>query len=163
MLYSSRFRILFLVLKQDMVKFYCRTRKGIASSDSCRHCIDGYATNALARLVRFQNSFVNLTMLSMLAASRGMRYLSCSGSSGGRINLEKKMRRTRCKCGKIVSRLIRTTDVQTVLNNNLERPPHFDANPPLVVWFIGDAIGNCRAKARLHLEDTVPCELPLRC
>lgn len=34
--------------------------------------------------------------------------------------MEKKPRKTRCECGDIVSRrLIQTTDVQAVLNNNL--------------------------------------------
>jgi hypothetical protein len=48
-LYSSGFRTLFPVLKQDMAKFYFRTRKGIASKLVIRVAIvDGYATNALA-------------------------------------------------------------------------------------------------------------------
>jgi hypothetical protein len=61
--------------------------------------------------VCFQNLFANLTML---ATSRCMRYLSWIGSSGGRINSEKKSRKTGCKCGKIASRLIQMTDIQTV-------------------------------------------------
>jgi hypothetical protein len=73
--------------------------------------------------------------------------------------LEKKARKTRCKCGKIASRLIRTMDVhwQTVLNNNLERPPHFDANPPFVVWFIG---GRNWVKQKPGCILKIPCELP---